>query len=73
MRTTASLEQALIKNVKDLSIESLKEALDFVLFLRQKEKKTTDNVNATLTLLDESQTAHLLGEFADYRKRYPHE
>jgi len=69
--TTRQFEKAALEYTKDLPEEALKEILDFIQFIRQ--KNSPDNLTSDLTQLNFSQTQHLEDEFKDYKQLYPSE
>lgn len=73
--TTAQLEKKLLNYTKGLPKETLQEVIDFIQFLKHKQKKKSadDDLTAELALLNDGQTAHLEKEFEDYKRLYPSE
>ena len=70
--TTIQSEQNLIDYTKDLPKEALQEILDFISFIRLKNKKEQINsLNSELSYLNKSQIDHLEEEFTDYKTLYP--
>ena len=70
--TTSQLEKQLIDQTKGLPRETLEEIIDFIQFVRLKNKKRSSNdLRSELSLLDSSQTKHLEDEIKDYKKLYP--
>lgn len=69
---TARIEKLIIKNTKGLPTEALLEILDFVQFIRGR-KKSFDNLNNELSLLNETEISHLEEEFKNYKELYPRE
>ncbi len=67
------LENELLRYTKGLSNETLQEIIDFVQFLRQKQKKAATNLTQELSKMSVEQTSHLEKEFEDYKKKYPSE
>lgn len=71
---TENLEKQLIQSTKGLSIDDLKEIIDFARFIRHKKTaKYPDNISRSLSLLNTDELHHLEDEFSDYQKKYPHE
>lgn len=71
---TTQLEKEVLKYTKGLPEDALQEIIDFIQFIRQKKMKSpTDDITAELSGLDYAQTAHLEGEFKDYKQLYPNE
>lgn len=72
-------QQLILKGIKDLPKESLKEIADFVIFIRKKtlnpkeyqEDLAYELLNQELRTLSETEQAHLEEEFKDYQKNYP--
>lgn len=74
MANARQLEQELMRYLKELPEDALREILDFVQFVRQKRLKTPpDNITAELSDLSSSQTAHVEEEFKDYKTLFPSE
>jgi hypothetical protein len=77
----ASVQEAIWANVKDLPKESIREILDFIVFIRTKtfhpevlEKSIGhQSLHHELSNLDNTEISHLESEFADYQALYPHE
>ncbi len=70
--STIQFEKELIDYTKDLPKEALQEILDFICFIRSKNKKEQINsLNSELSYLNKSQIDHLEEEFADYKTLYP--
>lgn len=70
--TTVQFEKLVIEKTKDLPLEMLEEILDFIQFLREKNKnKFSKKITSTLNNLNKSQISHIDDEFANYKKLYP--
>ena len=68
-------EQIIVAGIRRLSPERVREVVDFVLFLRQREENGEEEyqqlIEADLAKLGESELKHLEEEFEDYDKLYP--
>lgn len=72
--TTQQLKKKLIKQIKELPKEELKEVIEFIEKIREKgSKKSQDNLTYDLSQLSTSQAAHLEEEFKNYKTLYPRE
>jgi hypothetical protein len=76
--TKIEIEQTLVKETQDLSVEALQEILDFIHFIKLKElreppKYVSDHIHDELRALNDYSLAHLEEEFANYKTLYPHE
>ncbi len=70
--TTVQFEKRLIDCTKDLPVEALQEILDFISFIRSKNRnEKPDSFNSELSYLNKSQSEHLEEEFTDYKTLYP--
>ncbi|RLD59991.1 MAG: hypothetical protein DRJ05_05485 [Bacteroidetes bacterium] len=70
--TTIQSEQNLIDYTKDLPKEALQEILDFISFIRSKNRKEQiSSLNSELSYLNKSQIDYLEEEFTDYKTLYP--
>ena len=70
--TTIQSEQNLIDYTKDLPKEALQEILDFISFIRSKNRKEQiSSLNSELSYLNKSQIDYLEEEFTDYKTSYP--
>ncbi len=70
------LEKKILEETKNLSIETLKEILDFIRFKKLKARGKgpfEKEIRNELTDLGESSLIHLEEEFFDYKKCYPRE
>jgi hypothetical protein len=75
------IQEVIWANIKDLPKESISEILDFIVFVRTKtfhpevleQPAGRGLFHRDLSTLDETETAHLEHEFADYQALYPHE
>ena len=65
------IEQEILQNTKELPKEALIEILDFILFIRNKNKN--NKMKDDLSLLSKTELDHLEEEFKDYKEIYPHE
>lgn len=69
------IENLISENIKGLPIETLKEILDFTIFL--KEKKSNEyylsSLKTELSSLNDSELIHLDSEFKDYKDLYPYD
>jgi len=72
MTPTIDLEKVIIQGIKDLPQQYLGEVADFVIFLRQKSRKSYD-FKEELSLLNEQQINHLEEEFQDFEQLFPKE
>ena len=68
---TNSIPDLILQETKQLPDDLLKEVLDFVLFLKSKNK-LSDHENA-LSALQQTELKHLESEFENYKEQYPHE
>lgn len=77
--TKAVLEKMIVKETKDLSIETLNQILDFIQFIKAKrlknfmEESFEKGMNNELNELNKMSLIHLEEEFANYKEQYPHE
>jgi hypothetical protein len=72
--TTKQLEKELFKQLEKLPKEALKEVLEFVKILRKKGVTVSgDHIKSELSLLNDTQLAHLEKEFEGYEELYPRE
>ena len=70
---TARIEKLIIHNTKGLPVEALLEILDFVQFISVRKKKSFNNLNYELSLLNKTEISHLEEEFQNYKELYPRE
>ena len=69
-------EKIILEEIRDLSPETLNEILEFIQFKKLKalgKESFRENIQQELTYPSEISMAHLEGEFADYKERYPRE
>lgn len=78
--TATDLEQTIARETHSLSLDSLREVLDYIQFLKAKEDKrlkkqipVTKNIQRELSTLETDSLFHLEEEFAHYKELYPHE
>ncbi|MCO4291743.1 hypothetical protein NF867_02570 [Solitalea sp. MAHUQ-68] len=73
MKLESKIENLIFQETKGLSEATLKEILDFVLFLKQKSAGSTpkSTIFYDLQLMQSSEVNHLEEEFADYKKLFP--
>ena len=69
------IEKMIIEEAKDLSVESLNEILDFILFIKTKKMKKAfeKNLKTELDGLNKMSLVHLEEEFLNYQELYPRE
>lgn len=68
------LEKELLQQAKGLPKDVLREVIDFIQFLREKQKATSpDNITAERIKLNTTQIEHLEEEFKNYKQIYPNE
>lgn len=69
------IEKMIIEEAKDLSVESLNEILDFILFIKTKKMKKTfeKDIKTELDSLNKMSLVHLEEEFLNYKELYPRE
>ncbi len=69
------IEKMIIEEAKDLSVESLNEILDFILFIKTKKMKKAfeKDIKTELDSLNKMSLVHLEEEFLNYKELYPRE
>ncbi len=75
--TKNDLAKSILRELKDLPVESLKEILDFIQFLKSKKYKRKKSfekkIQTELDNLNKNSLIHLEEEFSNYREQYPRE
>jgi hypothetical protein len=66
-----NIPEIILEETKHLSDDLLKEVLDFILFLKNKNQNQTDT--HVLSSLQQSELIHLEDEFENYKVLYPNE
>lgn len=66
-----NIPDLILKEAKQLPEDLLKEVLDFVLFLKNKNKQAEPE--KVLSALQHTELTHLESEFENYKEQYPHE
>ncbi len=73
--TKNDLAKLILQELKDLPVESLKEILDFIQFLKSKKYKRKKSfekkIQTELDNLNKNSLIHLEEEFSNYREQYP--
>lgn len=73
--TKNDLAKLILRESKDLPVESLKEILDFIQFLKSKKyrrkKSFEKKIQTELDNLNKNSLIHLEEEFSNYREQYP--
>jgi len=78
--TTVDLERTLIKETQGLSGNALQEVVDFIRFMKFKERQvpvrhgmTQPSIQEELQMGEADSLVHLEQEFEHYKEIYPHE
>lgn len=75
----SELEKLIMEETKELPVDTLKEVLNFIQFIKAKKSKRTRKKSFEKKLvkeladLDNISLTHLEEEFANYEELYPHE
>lgn len=75
----SQIERLILKETENLPQNILNEILDFILFIKHRRLKNTENnlveddLNNDLHILDNKELLHLEEEIRNYKELYPHE
>ncbi len=74
--TTAQIQKKILQQIQELPKDTLTQVVDFLQNLKEKKSKNPvvkNGIDYSLSTLDKNELSHLEEEFADYKKKYPHE